>query len=99
MNANPLSKYISILALLISATPAPAQSPTTIEMSNVVFRYSPSLTVYVTRLRGTLLPTKGHDHPSFNNPASFQLATDAAEMRMTTAQLSTLMNDWLLRSP
>ena len=70
-----------------------------IEMSNVLFRYSPALTVYVEALRGTLLPTAGHSVPSFNEPDSFVMGTDAAEMRMTTAQLSALMNAWLLRSP
>ncbi len=75
------------------------QKPTAIEMANVLFRYSPSLTVYVVRLRGTLVRAKGHEIASFNDPASFLLATDAAEMRMTTAQLASLMNDWLLRSP
>lgn len=68
-------------------------------MSNVLFRYSPSLTVLIICLRGSLIPTPGHAVPSFNDPTSFVLGTDAAEMRMSTSQLEDLMNSWLLRSP
>ncbi|HWE84027.1 MAG TPA: hypothetical protein VG267_03730 [Terracidiphilus sp.] len=70
-----------------------------VEMANVLFRYSPSLTVFIVRLRGSLIPTPGHSVPSFNDPASFVLGTDAAEMRMSTSELESLMNSWLLRSP
>jgi hypothetical protein len=79
--------------------PANSQTNPTIEMANVLFRYSSDLTVYIVRLRGTLVPTQGHTVASFNDPSSFAVATDAAEMRMTTVQLSALMNSWLLRSP
>ena len=68
-------------------------------MANVLFRYSPELSILVVRLQGTLLPTQGHSAPSFNDSASFVLATDAAEVRMSTAQLAGLMNSWLLSSP
>ncbi|HEY3707275.1 MAG TPA: hypothetical protein VGL22_19595 [Terracidiphilus sp.] len=70
-----------------------------IEMANVLFRYSPELAVSIVRLQGELLPAPGHAVVSFNDPASFLVATDAAEMRMNMAQLSALMNSWLLRSP
>jgi hypothetical protein len=70
-----------------------------VEMANVLFRYSPSLTVNVVALRGALLPTAGHDAPSFNDPSSFAVGTDAAEFRMSAAQMTALMNTWLLRSP
>jgi hypothetical protein len=68
-------------------------------MANVLFRYSRSLSVNVVALRGALLPTEGHDAPSFNDPSSFAVGTDAAEFRMSAAQLTALMNTWLLRSP
>lgn len=81
---------------------ASAQSvpqPTGIEMANVLFRYSPSLTVIIVRLRGSLIPTPGHSVPSFNDPTSFYVGTDAAEIRMSTSELEAFMNSWLLRSP
>lgn len=70
-----------------------------VEMAHVLFRYSASLSVDVVALRGTLIPTQGHEVPSFNDPSSFVVGTDAAEMRMSAAQLTALMNTWLLRSP
>ena len=75
------------------------QNAPAVEMANVLFRYSPSLTVNVVALRGALLPTAGHDAPSFNDPSSFAVGTDAAEFRMSAAQMTALMNTWLLRSP
>lgn len=89
---------ILLAAFCVSAqSPQPPQ-PTGIEMSNVLFRYSPSLAVLIVRLRGSLIPTPGHTVPSFNDPTSFTVATGAAEMRMTTTELQSLMNSWLLRS-
>jgi hypothetical protein len=81
------------------AASAEANRGVSIEMANVLFRYSPELTVNIVRLRGSLLPSQGHAVVSFNDAASFFVATDAAEMRMSTAQLSALMNSWLLASP
>jgi hypothetical protein len=107
----PLIKRTPLLVLLLAITcssfaqdskqrsAAKSQNGVSIEMANVLFRYSPDLAVLIVRLRGTLLPTPGHSAPSFNDPSSFLVATDAAEMRMTTAQLSALMNQWLLNSP
>src|SRR6266567_1444481 len=80
------------------AAPNPQNAPS-VQIANVLFRYSPDLSILVVRLQGMLLPTEGHSVPSFNDPDSFVIATDAAEIRMTTAQLTGLMNSWLLSSP
>lgn len=91
-----------VLSSLVCAaqTKQPAsQNVPGIEMANVLFRYSPSLSVTVVALRGGLVPTPGHVVPSFNDPASFVVGTDAAEIRLNADQLTALMNTWLLRSP
>lgn len=88
-----------LIGLCVFAQPPQSPQATGIEMSNVLFRYSPSLTVLIVRLRGSLIATPGHAVPSFNDPSSFVVGTDAAEMRMSTSQLEALMNSWLLRSP
>jgi hypothetical protein len=85
------------LAQIQQPAPHPQNVPG-IEMANVLFRYSPTLSVTVVALRGALLPTTGHTVPSFNDSASFVVGTDAAEFRMDAAQLTELMNTWLLRS-
>jgi hypothetical protein len=75
------------------------QNATGVEMANVFFRYTPSISVTVVALRGALMPTPGHDVPSFNDPASFVVGTDGAEFRMNAAQMTALMNTWVLSSP
>lgn len=81
-----------------SAETNPAKNPE-IELANVLFRYSPGLAVNIVGLRGQIVPTPGHNVATFNDPSSFAMASDAAEVHMSMAQMSALMNDWLLRSP
>jgi hypothetical protein len=89
------------LALLLAAALSSALSAqhTHIQMANVHFRYTPSLSVNIAALEGSLLLTPNHEIVSFNDPASFSIAIDSAEIRMSPSQLESLMNDWLLRSP
>jgi len=68
-------------------------------MANVHFRYTPTLTVSISGLQGSLITTPSHQVVSFNDPESFSIAIQAAEIRMAPQQISALMNDWLLRSP
>lgn len=75
------------------------QSALRIEAANVLFRYSPELAVLIVRLRGTLLPTEGHPVVTFNDAASFNIAIEAAEIRVTAAQLTALMNTRVTSSP
>ncbi len=69
------------------------------EMANVLYRYSPDLAVLIVRLRGTLVPTEGHPVVTFNDPASFKMVIEAAEMRLSTEQLAALMNERIAASP
>lgn len=108
---NPFTQFVLLLQLVLTpalypqtqtsrqqASPNQQQAPS-VEISNVLFRYSPQLTIHVIRLRGKLQPTQGHSAPSFNDANSFVIASDAAEIRVTTAELAALMNSWLLASP
>jgi hypothetical protein len=70
-----------------------------LEAANVNFRYTPQLSVLIHAMRGRLVPASGHDVPDFNHPDSFVIATDAAEISMTTAQLAAMMNDYMLSDP
>lgn len=90
---------LSSLACSAQTRPQVLKNVPGIEMVNVLFRYSPSLSVEVVALSGGLVPTPGHPVPSFNDPASFVVGTAAAEIRINAAQLTALMNTWLLRSP
>jgi hypothetical protein len=108
-------RMLAIVALLVGLMSEPAQEQTrrprtmenqhrppdapAVEVANVLFRYSPQLAILIVRLRGTLLASKGHAVASFNDPASFVIGIEAAEMRITADQLSALMNTRLTSSP
>ena len=99
-----LGFLLCLLSPAISQTPrqqaaSNPQNVPRVQVANVLFRYSPTLSINVVRLSGSLVPTQGHQVPSFNDPDSFVIATDAAEIRMSTVQLASLMNSWLLSSP
>lgn len=69
------------------------------EAVNVLFRYSPELAIHIERLQGKLVPSEGHAVASFNDPASFRIAIEAAEIRLSTEQLAALMNARVTSSP
>lgn len=69
------------------------------EAVNVLFRYSPELAILIVKLRGTLVPTEGHSVATFNDPTSFKIAIEAAEVHLSTEQLAALMNARITRSP
>lgn len=71
----------------------------TIEISNVLFRYTDDLSVLIIGLRGKLVPTSGHSIADFNQPDSFVIAGDSAQVSLSTQQLSSLMNTYVLASP
>lgn len=75
------------------------QSAPEVEAVNVLFRYSPDLAVLIVRLRGKLAPTAGHSIATFNDPTSFKIAIEAAEIRLSTEQLAALMNARIVASP
>jgi hypothetical protein len=75
------------------------QSAPQIEAVNVLFRYSSDLAILIVRLRGTLIPTEGHSVTTFNDPTSFDIGIEAAEIRVTARQLTALMNGRVTSSP
>jgi hypothetical protein len=75
------------------------QSAPEIEIQNVLFRYSPELAVLIVRLRGTIIPSGGHPVATFNDPTSFSIGVQAAEIRVSAKQLAALMNTRVTRSP
>ena len=82
-------------------TADPGQNPDapTIEISNVLFRYTDDLSVLIIALKGRLIPTSGHTVADFNQPDSFVIAGDSALVSLSTSQLSSLMNTYVLASP
>ena len=82
-----------------TTSPARPEPAPEVEAVNVLFRYSPELAVLIVRLRAKLVPTPGHSLATFNDPASFTIAIEAAEIRLSAAQLAALMNTRIAASP
>jgi hypothetical protein len=69
------------------------------QMKGVNFRIDPQLVLEVRHLRGALQPTQEGKPPWFDDPSSFALKIDQAEIAMTTASLAALMNHFLFAGP
>jgi hypothetical protein len=69
------------------------------QMRGVNFRIDPQLVLEVRRLRGALQPTQEGKPPWFDDPSSFALKIDSAEIAMTPASLAALMNHFLFAGP
>jgi hypothetical protein len=68
-------------------------------MRGVNFRIDPQVVLEVRHLRGALEPTHEGKPPWFDDPGSFVLRIDAAEIAMTPASLAALMNHYLFAGP
>lgn len=83
-----------------SATKAqPESRDVQAQMRGVNFRIDPQLVLEVRRLRGALQPTQEGKPPWFDDPSSFALKIDSAEIAMTPASLAALMNHFLFAGP
>ncbi len=69
------------------------------QMRGVNFRIDPQLVLEVRKLRGALQPTQEGKPPWFDDPNSFALKIDAAEIAMTPASLAAVMNHYLFAGP
>jgi hypothetical protein len=105
----PLSFLLLLSALWVTAyghaeeTPAktkPQESrDVQAQMKGVNFRIDPQLVLEVRHLRGALQPTQEGKPPWFDDPSSFNLKIDTAEIAMTPASLAALMNHFLFAGP
>jgi hypothetical protein len=67
-----------------------------IQMKNVNFRLARDIAMEVRMLRGRLLRTKPEVPVTFDDSASFMVEIDSAEVGMTPASLTGLMNSYVL---
>lgn len=86
--------------LILAVSPAQETgSATTIEMRQVLFRYSPDIQAEVRSLSGTLVSVRGGTTVNFDDPSSFEVRASSALITLSMAQLQALMNEYILRSP
>src|SRR5437667_12889105 len=74
---------------------ASTETVTRVEMVNVNIRLDPELTMRIRRLEGKLVPTKKGHPPSFDDKLSYVLAVDSAEIGVTTASMTHMMNTYV----
>jgi hypothetical protein len=66
----------------------------TTAMRNIHYHFTNSIVIEIHRADGRLLPQTGHDIPVFDDPKSFILAIDSAEMSISTDAMTHLMNEY-----
>ena len=67
-----------------------------IQMRNVNFRIADDIMLEVRSLRGNLIPTKADKPVTFDDVESFKVAIDTAEVAITSASMTSLMNSYVL---
>ena len=90
---------LSLFALALAAWQKPPSAPSgavAIQMKNVNFRLANDIVLEVRSLRGDLLPTKPIAPVTFDDVSSFKVAIDTAEVAITPASLTALMNSYVL---
>lgn len=82
------------------AAPARSQggSPRT-EMKNVHLQAMPGVVMEIRSLRGALRSTRKGDAPFFDDPSTFEIDIDSAEIATTPQSLQTLMNNVTFNYP
>jgi hypothetical protein len=83
-----------------TAAPSPAPAGSVgIQMRNVNFRLANDIALEVRNLRGELTPAKPGEPVTFDDPASFRVAIDTAEVAITAEAMTALMNSYVLAYP
>jgi len=77
----------------------PSAEPVEIQMKNVNFRLAKEIVLEVRSLRGQLQRTQPAVPVSFDDAASFKVSINSAEVAMTPASLSALLNSYVLAYP
>jgi hypothetical protein len=97
-------RMLVLLPALASSTALDAQRPSgesahavEVQMRNVVYRFTDQVSVQIRRLRGEVVPLKG-DIPLFDDKNSFRLKIASAEIAMTAASLSNVLNSYVFAS-
>ena len=72
---------------------------TQVEMVNVDIHLDPELVMHIRYLSGQLLPTRKGQPPAFDDKLSYVLAIDSAEIGVSLASMSHVMNAYVFGAP
>jgi len=75
---------------------APKENTVAIQMHNVHFRFADDIALEVRSLRGDLVRTKPEEPVTFDDTSSFQVDIDTAEVAITPASMTALLNSYVL---
>jgi hypothetical protein len=102
-NRSAKQPQVSVQAEPPPAKPAeshePAAPETHVQMVNVNVRLDASLILQVRHLTGKFLPTKKGQPPTFDDPLSYVIAIDSAEVAMSPASMTHMMNAYVFGEP
>jgi hypothetical protein len=82
-----------------SVSVEPVETETRVEMVNVNIRLDPALILRIRRLSGTLVRTKKGQPPSFDDKLSYIIAVDSAEIAISAAAMTHMMNTYVFGEP
>jgi hypothetical protein len=97
--AEPPAPPAPLTAAHRTAPPASGGSHPDVQMRNVHMMVDPQVVLEVRSLQGELQPTSESAPPYFDDPASFRIAIERAEIAMTPASLSALLNRYTFAYP
>jgi hypothetical protein len=63
-----------------------------VEMRNVMYHFTEQVGIHIRQLEGTLVPARESGLPVFDDPRSFSLAINSAEISMSAGALSNVLN-------
>ena len=92
------SAVTGLILFVAAVTGAQAQSAAphnevAATMRNILYHYTSRIAVHIYALSGWLTPTSGHDFPVFDDARSFVLHIEAANMALSTRDMSNILND------
>lgn len=79
--------------------PLHEEGPVLTEMKGVDYRVAPDVVLEVRQLYGALEPTREGEPVWFDDPSSFRLRIDDAEIALTAASMSGMMNRYAFSGP
>lgn len=87
---------LSIALGCFAQSPAsPPRNAVAVTMRNLMYHFTPRIAVHIYEFSGWLTPTGQNPFPIFDDARSFVLHIDAANMSLTTQDMSNILNDYV----
>jgi hypothetical protein len=82
-------------ALSQTASQRDRQDRVATEMRNIMYHFTDRITAHIVRLQGAIVPTQEGGMPVFDDKRSFAVEVTTAEIAVSTAALTNVMNDYV----